>query len=260
MSSLVVASLLKMKPLIIANWKCNPTTLQGAKKLFDLVKNGLRGIKNAEVIICPPFTFLSNLKIQDLAFKLGAQNCFYEEKGAFTGEISPPMLKSLGCQYVILGHSERRRYFSESDETINKKLKVAIKAKLKPIFCIGESQEGRKRNKTQTVLKRQIEKGLKGIKEKEIKNIILAYEPVWAVGTGKACLPNEAKIVSLFLRKIITRNYSSAISKKLPILYGGSVNSENAKDYIFKAGMSGLLIGGASLNAKEFVKIVKEVI
>jgi len=247
-----------MKPIIIANWKMNPETLKKAETLFEGIKKGLKDIKNAEIVICPPFVYLTSLNFKDSGIKLGSQNCFYEEKGAFTGEISPLMLKGLSCEYVILGHSERRRYFNETDETINRKLKAALKAKLKPIFCIGESQEERKAKKTHSTLRRQIKKGLKGIKKEEIKNIILAYEPVWAIGTGRACLPEEAKNVNLFLKETIAKDYSSLISKDLAVLYGGSVNSSNARDYIFKAQMSGLLVGGASLDAKEFVKIIKQ--
>ena len=253
-----------MRPLIVANWKCNPTTLQEAKKLFNSIKNGLKNIKRVEVVICPPFVYLSALGASTFAkgyggLAFGSQNCFWEEKGAFTGEISARQLKDLGCQYVILGHSERRKYFSETDEIINKKLKAALRAKLKPIFCVGEKLEERKGGKTQMVLKHQIEKGLKGIKKREIKNLVLAYEPVWAVGTGRPCSTNEAQIMSLFLRKIVAENYSSSVAKNLPVLYGGSVDSKNAKDYVLEARMSGLLIGGASLKIKEFVKIIKSV-
>jgi len=234
----------------------NPPTLAEAKKLFNLVKRGIGKIKKVKVVICPPFVYLPILKKSNLA--LGAQNCFWEEKGAFTGEVSAKMLKDSGCRYVILGHSERRRRFGETDEIINKKIRAAIKAKIKPIFCIGETSKERERGKTEKVIKLQLEKGLKGIKKTEIKNLVLAYEPVWAIGTGKACSAEEAQTMSLFLRKIIAKLYSLAASRNLPILYGGSVNSKNAKDYIVEARMDGLLIGGASLVAKEFIKIVKD--
>ena len=235
-----------MKPIIVANWKMNPETSEKAEGLFDSVKRGAKEIRNAEIIICPPVAYLSILDFKNSELKSGAQNCLYEEKGAFTGEVSAFMLKSMGCQYVILGHSERRKYFGETDEIINKKLKVALKAGLKPIFCVGESQEQKENNKTEAVLKSQIGKGLEGIEKTE--NLILAYEPVWAIGTGKACSIEDAKSIRLFLEG----------AQNLPILYGGSVNSANAKDYIFKAGMSGLLVGGASLDAEEFIKIIKE--
>jgi len=242
-----------MRPLVIANWKCNPTTLKGAKLLFDSVKRGLKKIKNVEVVICPPFIYLLKFlsRWRKCKVRLGAQDCFWEEKGAYTGEVSPAMLKNLGYQYVIIGHSERRA-LGETNEMINKKLKAALKIKLKPILCIGETEKERKKGKTFEVLKNQLQKDLKGIENCKLKieNLNLAYEPVWAIGTGKSCGIPEAKTVNLFLRKII---------KNIPILYGGSVNSKIAKDYIKKAGFQGLLVGGASLDAQEFVKIVKTI-
>jgi len=238
-----------MKPLIVANWKMNPTTLQEAKQLFNSVKKGIKNVKNVEVVICPPFVYLSSFKFQVSSFKLGAQDCFFEEKGAYTGEISPTMLKNLGCQYVIIGHSERRK-LGETDEQIFKKIKTAISTKLKPILCIGEREEERKKGKTKIVLKKQLRKSLRDLTTRSLNYLILAYEPVWAIGTGKPCYPPEAKKTLLFLRKIFRKN---------KILYGGSVNSENAASYIKKANFNGLLIGGASLNPEEFIKIVKNV-
>lgn len=245
-----------MKSLIVANWKLNPQTLIEAKKLFNSVKKGIRNIKKVEIVICPPFLYISDLKKladQKLTpnLKFGAQDCFWENKGAFTGEISPSMLKNLGCQYVILGHSERRRYFQESDEMINKKIKAAISENLKPILCIGETEDERKEGKTFKVLKNQLQKNLAKIEKSKLKigSLIVAYEPVWAIGTGNPCEPKEAKKVFLFLKKIL---------KNSIILYGGSVNSENAINYLKESGFQGLLVGGASLKAKEFIEIVKK--
>ncbi len=243
-----------MKPIIIANWKCNPTTLAEAKKLFASVKKGIS--KKAEIIVCPPFVYLPVLK----RLKVGGQDCFWEEKGAFTGEVSAKMLKNLGCQYVIIGHSERRRYFGETDETVNKKLKAAIEAKLIPIFCVGETKEEREQEKTEAVLRKQITAGLEGISSGKFSNGIIAYEPVWAIGTGNACDTNEAQTMSLVIRKILAGIFNSSFSKKIPILYGGSVNSKNAEGYIKEAGFQGLLVGGASLEGKEFVKITWAVV
>ncbi len=217
-----------MKPLIVANWKCNPTTLKEAKLLFNSVKRMVEMIKNVEVIICPPFVFFSNLKSQISNLKLGAQDCFWEEKGAYTGEISPLMLKNLGVEYVILGHSERRKYLKETDEMIERKLKAVLTFGLKPILCIDKISQLPKNIKT---------------------GFIVAYEPLFAIGTGKACPPERAKKMRLAIKKKV----------KMPVLYGGSVNSQNAKDYIKKAGFQGLLVGGASLNAQEFIKIVKSI-
>jgi triosephosphate isomerase len=243
-----------MKKIIIANWKCNPITLREAKFLFNSIRKGLRNFKNVEIVICPPFIYLPLLKPKTYTLnpKLGAQDCFWEEKGAFTSQISPLMLKNLGCEYVIIGHSERRA-LGETDEMINKKLKAAIKAKLKPILCIGETENERKKGKTFQVLKNQIKKALINSSTHQLINLIVAYEPVWAIGTGNPCKPEDAKEVLTFLKKITHQLINSSTHQ---LLYGGSVNSKNAKDYI-EVGFNGLLVGGASLNPKEFIEIVK---
>lgn len=248
-----------MKLLIVANWKMNPQSLAEAKQLFNSVKRGLKDIRNVEVVICPPFVYLSSIKYQASSIKLGGQNCFWKEKGPFTGEVSPIMLRDLGCNYVILGHSERRSWFGETDEMINKKIKAAILAKLNPIFCIGETKKEREKGKTEKILKFQIKKGLKKISRREIKNLVVAYEPVWAIGTGEPCDIEEAQKMGLFARKIIAKIYSFSIAKNLRILYGGSVNSQNAPNYIKEANFQGLLVGGASLDPKEFIKIAEMV-
>lgn len=228
------------KSLIIANWKCNPTSFKKAKSLFNSIKRGLKDVKNVKVVICPPFVYLSILTRPSLTHQrvnLGGQSCFWEQKGAFTGEISPLMLKDLGCSYVIIGHSERRKYFSETDSIINRKVKLALKNDLSPILCIDKVS--------------QIKKGIKGVPKREIKKIIVAYEPIWAIGTGRACGFKEAKKFNLSIKKVLgSKNY---------ILYGGSVNSQNVKGFIKEAKFQGVLVGGASLKAKEFVKMVKAV-
>lgn len=246
-----------MKSLIVANWKMNPPTLKGAKLLFNSVKRGIKNIRNVEVVICPPFIYLPKLQITNYKLRLGAQNCFLKEKGAYTGEVSPIMLKSLRCRYVILGHSERRRYFGETDKIINKKIKAAVKAKLNPIFCIGETKEERKKGQTKKILKSQIKKGLQKISRRKIKNLTVAYEPIWAIGSGNPCDVEEAHKMGLLIRKIISKRYSFSFAKKTRILYGGSVNSKNARPYITEAKFQGLLIGGASLDSKEFVKTIR---
>jgi len=241
-----------MKPLIVANWKMNPQTLAEANRLFNSVKNGVKNIKKVEVVICPPFLYLFDFLsrwIKSQILKLGAQDCFWEEKGAFTGEVSPTMLKDLGCKYVIIGHSERRA-LGETNEMINKKIRAVLKANLRPILCIGETEKERKEEETKKVLKNQLEKSLNCLISQSLNRLIIAYEPVWAIGTGRACGIPEAQAVDLFLKKII---------KNVSILYGGSVNSQNARNYIKKAGFQGLLVGGVSLNAKEFIKIVKDI-
>jgi len=214
-----------MKPLIIANWKCNPATLKEAQELFSDIKEE---IKNKDVVICPPSIFLSSLICKGIKF--GSQNCFWEDKGAYTGETSPQMIKSIGCEYVIIGHSERRKIFNESNIDIKNKIKKAQEAGLIPIVCVGESKD----QDTFEVIEEQI---------KDIdKDVIIAYEPLWAIGTGENASLGKVKEVRDFL-------------KDRKVLYGGSVNSQNTKDYLEIT--DGLLIGGASLNAEEFLKIIK---
>jgi len=245
--------------LIVANWKMNPQSLLEAKKLFHSVKSWVKKnyhlFKKVKIVICPPFVYLEPLskllkpKTPQLKLSLGAQNLFWEKKGAFTGEISATMLKNLGVEYVILGHSERRKILGETDEIINKKLKAAIGTKLKPILCLGETEKERKSGKTLKVLQNQLNLALKNVSNFELRasNLTIAYEPVWAIGTGNPCRPKEAKEVLTFLKKKL---------KNVLILYGGSVDSQNAFDYL-EIGFDGLLVGGASLRPKEFLKISK---
>jgi len=236
------------KPLIVANWKMNPLTFKKAEELFKGIN---KEFKKAEVVICPPFIYLSSSKTK---FSLGAQNCSWEKEGAFSGEISPYQLKSIGCKYVILGHSERRKYFNETNEIIGRKIKKGLEAGLKPILCIGEALK--EKNHIADVLKKQIKQSLKGVSQKDAEKISIAYEPVWAIGSGSSCPIEQAKSTALLIRKILSELYNA---RKIRILYGGSVNSKNASLYIEKAGMDGLLIGGASLNPKEFLKIIKNI-
>ena len=239
-----------MESLIVANWKLNPTTKKEAENIFEGIKNGVDGA-SAEVVICPPFVYLSELK----GLTIGAQNVYSEDKGAFTGEISAAMLKNLGAEYVIIGHSERRKYFGETDEIVNKKIKAAINVELEQIFCVGETDEERNSNNQEGVVERQIKEGLKDVPD--ILGMAIAYEPVWAIGTGKACGVEDAKKMKEFIEKVISEIYGKKVLSEVRILYGGSVNSQNASGYIKEAGYNGLLVGGASLNAEEFVKIVK---
>jgi triosephosphate isomerase len=244
-----------MKPIIVANWKMNPQTLQEAKELFNRVAEGIKNAcpefhRRVEVVICPPFVYIQTFKhLNILTIKLGAQSCFWEEKGAYTGEVSPKMLKDLGCEYVILGHSERRKNLGETDEMINKKIKAALKEDLKPILCVGETGEQREEEITEKILEKQTAAALEGLSEEQIGKVVLAYEPIWAIGTGNACDIDRARKVELFLEKIL----------KIPVLYGGSVDSENALGYIKEAGFDGLLVGGASLIPEEFIKIAKSI-
>jgi len=246
-----------MKKFIIANWKCNPPTEKKAQQLFLSIKRGLKKKKNMEVIICPPFCYLSVINNNLSFFKLGAQNCFFEDKGAYTGEVSCEMLKSLKCKYVIIGHSERRKIFGETDEIINKKIKKALKFGLEPIFCIGETLEEKQQNDTFKILEKEIKKGLEKVSKNEIEKIIIAYEPIWAIGSDNPCEEDQAMTVALFIRKLISRLYNKQIAKKIRILYGGSTNSQNAFNYLRNSEIQGLLVGGSSLQAKEFIKMIK---
>ena len=237
-----------MQKIIAGNWKMN-NTVEESLSLIKELKSLVKEVKDKEIIVCPPFTSLSTVakELKDSKIRLGAQNLYFEQKGAFTGEISPLMLKDICVEYVIIGHSERRHILKENDERINKKMKSALANDLKPIFCVGETLKQRETGKTKDIVKGQITKGLAGIKD--IRNIIIAYEPVWAIGTGKNATPGQAEEVHLFIRKLI--------KAKIPILYGGSVNPKNIKDLISQKDIDGVLVGGASLNAKDFSQIVK---
>lgn len=247
------------RKVIAGNWKMN-NDLQQSISLVKEIKNLLTNKNiNCDVVICPPFTSLNEVKnlIEGSIIKLGAQNMFYEDSGAFTGEISAPMLKSVGCEYVILGHSERRTIFGEKDEMINKKVRKALSHQLKPILCVGETLEEREKDITEKVVKRQIEKGLIDITPDEILNVIIAYEPVWAIGTGKTATPQQAQEVHQFIRKLLTSMYSKDFAQLIPIQYGGSVKPENAKELLSQNDIDGALVGGACLKADSFIGIIE---
>lgn len=249
-----------MRTIIIANWKMNPESAKGAKLLFDSINKGIRNLnKKPELVLCPPFIYLSDFQNIKSDIKLGGQDCFWEDKGSFTGEISCSMLKNFNSKYVIVGHSERRIFLAETDRSINKKLKAVLKQKLKPIFCIGETKKEKDKGRAQIVLRKHIENGLKKLDRKELENIVLAYEPIWAIGSGKSCLPDEAKVMRVFLKKIVSQKYSRAVADKMRMVYGGSVNSQNVKTFIEEAGFDGVLVGGASLRPKEFIEIIRKV-
>lgn len=244
--------------VIAGNWKMN-NDLQTSEKLIIELKNLLKENKtNCEVIICPPFTSLSEASklIKGSAIKLGAQNVHFEDSGAFTGEVSSSMLKSVGCEFVIIGHSERRHIFGETDDIINKKIKNALSAELKPIFCIGELLDERERGITNDIIKGQVLNGLDGISVDQMKNIIIAYEPVWAIGTGKTATPLQAQEVHRFVRSLILDKYGKTTSENIIIQYGGSVKPENAGELLSQSDIDGALVGGACLNAKSFMGII----
>ncbi len=245
-------------PFIAGNWKMNKTVGE-ALDLIRQLKASLSNIEGVEVAVAPPFTALYAIsqELKRSFIRLAAQNLFYEEKGAFTGEISPLMIKEIGCQYVIIGHSERRQFFGETDETVNRRIKAALGQDLKPIFCMGETLKEREEGKTFSVIERQVEGGLKGIGEEGVKSIVIAYEPVWAIGTGKTATPQQAEEVHRFIRERLERLYLREIAERIRIQYGGSVTPENIKVLMSQENIDGALVGGASLKSETFSKIVR---
>ncbi len=244
-------------PIIAGNWKMHKTieeSVSMVKELIPLVSD----VTDVEIVVCPTFTALSSVNetIKDTNIKLGAQNMWFEEKGAFTGEISPLMLKSAGCKYVILGHSERREIFKETNDVINKKLKKAFDENLIPILCVGEKLEEREAGITENVLKDQITNSLDGITKEQMQKIIIAYEPVWAIGTGKTATPETADEAHYYIRKLISELYDEEIAESLRIQYGGSVKPNNVKELMAKENIDGALVGGASLEAESFRDII----
>jgi len=242
--------------LIAGNWKMN-TTVAEAVTLVSEMRLGLDEIDNVDKVLCPPFISLAAVRelIKGSSIKLGAQNLYFEEQGAYTGEISPLMLADL-CQFVIIGHSERRQYFNETGKIINKKVQAALRVGLKPILCIGESLKENEAGKTGEVVTEQLRSSLAGINE--LDGLIVAYEPVWAIGTGRAATGKQANETIGLIRHNITELYDKEIARDLRILYGGSVTSANAAEFISQPEIDGALVGGASLKAKEFLSIVTQ--
>ncbi|MCH8171421.1 MAG: triose-phosphate isomerase [Bacteroidetes bacterium] len=245
--------------IIAGNWKMHNNLSESQNLVTKLVNELNNQNINREVIICPPFTSLTEVSnlLDGTKIELGAQNMHFEDKGAFTGEISADMLKSVGCKYVILGHSERRTIFGESDEIINKKIKQALNAGLIPIFCMGETLEQREDGITNDVINNQVSEGIKELSEEDVNKIIIAYEPIWAIGTGKTATPEQAQEVHKFIRSLLRENFSENTSQNIPILYGGSVKPNNAEDILAKEDIDGALVGGACLDTDSFVSIIK---
>lgn len=245
-------------PFVAGNWKLNKTPDE-AESLARCVIDAASGITGVEVAICPPFTALERVAgvVRGTAVGLGAQNVYWESEGAFTGEVSAPMLLTCGCEYVILGHSERRQFFGETDETVNRRLKVALHAGLKPIVCLGESLHERQADKTEHVVEAQLRGALDGISADGVRRIALAYEPVWAIGTGLTATPEQAEAVHAFFRNVLTERYRDEVAQAIRIQYGGSVKPDNAAALFAQDNIDGGLIGGASLDAAAFAAIVK---
>jgi len=233
------------------------TTVSEAVKLVKEMLPGLEPIQNVDRVICPPFVSLAAVKefLKGSAVKLGAQNMYFEEKGAYTGEVSPLMLAEL-CQYVIIGHSERRQYFGETGEIVNKKILAALKVDLKPILCIGEKLEENEAGQTEAVVTGQLRSSLAGVED--LSRLIIAYEPVWAIGTGRAATGEQANEIIGLIRDHISRQYDKSVAQDLRILYGGSVTADNNAEFMRQPEIDGALVGGASLKAEQFLSIVKQ--
>ena len=247
------------KLLLAGNWKMNKN-IQESGELAKALVEKVKGISDKDVLICPTATALSEVSkvVKGTNVALGAQNMYFETKGAFTGEISPDMLKSAGCTHVILGHSERRQIFGEPDEVINKKTLLALAEGLTPVVCIGETLEQREAGETLGVVESQMRGSLNNIVGDQILKIVLAYEPVWAIGTGKTPSPAQAQEVHAYIRKIFTDIFGSKLAEQVRVLYGGSVKPANVKELMGQKDIDGALVGGAALKVEDFEKIVKD--
>jgi triosephosphate isomerase len=248
-----------MRPkLIVGNWKMNGTLKESRKLLFQLSVEWTTKCEAHEVAVCPPFPTLLIAKhaLEETSMKYGAQNCYIGESGAFTGEISAAMLAELGCTYVILGHSERRTIFGETDELVSRKIRAALDANLIPIVCIGESEEQREKGETESVLSRQLDQSLNGITTADADKLVIAYEPIWAIGTGKTATPDQAQSAHAFIRAELRKKFGN-LADDMRILYGGSVKPDNARTLFAEPDIDGGLIGGASLDASAFIAIVE---
>lgn len=246
------------KTLIAGNWKMNNDVEDSLKLVESLKSLSMDFDENVDVLICPTFTSLYAVKeaLNGSNIKIGAQNMHFENKGAYTGEVSPSMLKNMGIEYVIIGHSERRQYFNETDESVNKKLKSSLMYGIIPILCVGETLEQREEKKEKETVKNQIVKAFENIEPSNAESIIVAYEPIWAIGTGINATSEQANEMASFIRKCISEIYDKQLSDKIIIQYGGSVKGDNAKEILSKSDIDGALVGGASLKAEEFLKII----
>jgi triosephosphate isomerase len=249
---------MKRKKVIAGNWKMHNDN-SAAQQLASQIKIRTTEIKKTDIILCPPFTALTVVHdvIKGTAIGLGAQNVYWEKSGAFTGELSTDMIKSTGAQYVIIGHSERRQYFGETDETVNKRTKAALEAGLKAIVCVGESLDQREGGTTARVVEQQITGGLSGLSTEQMASVIIAYEPVWAIGTGKVATPEQAQEVHAQIRGLVEKLFNSDVAEAVRIQYGGSVKADNADSLLSQPDIDGALVGGACLKAETFVPIIQ---
>jgi triosephosphate isomerase len=244
------------KPLIAGNWKMYKTVAEAVETARELVQ-GAASV-NVDVMIAPPFTALAPVAevVKGTSVALGAQNLFWKNEGAYTGEISPAMLSDIGCQYAIIGHSERRQYFGDTDESVNEKIRAALAHQLIPVFCVGETETQREAQETFSVLDKQVTKGLEGFSAEALSGLVLAYEPVWAIGTGKTATIDQVQEVHAFLRSLIEKRFDNLLAKTVKILYGGSVKPDNVTEIMNMPDVDGALVGGASLSAKVFNSII----
>ena len=245
-------------PVIAGNWKMNKTIVESVSLVKEL-KDFVRGIKGVDIVVCPPFTSLWVVKeiINGTNIHLGAQNMYWETKGAFTGEISPLMLKDVGCEYVILGHSERRQYFKETSKGVARKTEAALSDNLISIVCVGENLEEKESGKTKAIIEQEIKALFPKIDSTLIVRIIVAYEPIWAIGTGRSSSSQDANLIIKFIRELFSSEYGSKVAERIRILYGGSVNPKNISEFINESDIDGALVGGVSLHALSFSQIVK---
>ena len=245
-------------PLIVANWKMN-FIVSDALKFETVFTHELKAVGDVEIALAPPFTALYSLGVtlSETPYKLAAQNLFWEDSGAFTGEVSPAFLKDVGCEYVIIGHSERRHIFGETDENVSKKIRAALRYELVPIMCVGETLPQREANKTWEVIEGQLKNGLSSIYLKDIDRFVIAYEPVWAIGTGRTATPAQAEEVHRLIREWISKACDGATAQRTRIIYGGSVKSKNSRDILGQLNVDGALVGGASLDPVEFANIIR---
>lgn len=250
----------KRKILIVANWKCNPSTLPEARRLFAAITKTIPKSKNADVVICPPAVFLSSFSVSGgkfSIFKLGIQDVFWEDAGAYTGAVGPRMARSVGASYAIIGHSERREHMKETNEMAEAKMEASLRNGLRVVLCVGERSREGDAAEYAAFVKEEVQVGLRGVTKQSLKNVIIAYEPIWAIGSDEADTPERTLEMALYIRKTIADLYDRTIAQTFPILYGGSANAANARAFLRDGGVDGLLVGRASLNTKEFGNIVE---
>jgi triosephosphate isomerase len=247
-------------PIMAGNWKMHKTVGEAVDFVTSL-QEVLGDWKETEAVVAPPFVALApvaeRLSLSGTTISLAAQDCFWEEQGAFTGEVSPPMLRDIGCRYVIIGHSERRAYFGETDETVNKKVKAVLSHDMHPIICVGESLEEREGGDTFKIVERQMQAGLKGLDGTVARTLVIAYEPIWAIGTGKTATPEQAQEIHAFIRGLVAALFDSEEAEKVRIQYGGSVKPDNVDELMAQPDIDGALVGGASLKVDSFARIIR---